>query len=123
MRHYGGSRKLRDWNLMSHSFIYADDVNLLGKNISIIKKGTEALLDASKEVGREVDPGKTVSSPNCRTKIIITTKVPNKSFEKLSKFKYIQPYLDRYLLVRRTDRQGKADRHTSQLLVPVAPEK
>jgi hypothetical protein len=30
---------------------YADDVNMLGENIDIVKKNTKALLDASKEVG------------------------------------------------------------------------
>jgi hypothetical protein len=31
--------------------IYADDVNLLGKHINIIKRNTEALLYGSKEIG------------------------------------------------------------------------
>jgi hypothetical protein len=51
--------------------VYADDVNLLGENISIIKKNAEALLDASKEIGLEVNYEKTKymfmsPSPECR---------------------------------------------------------
>jgi hypothetical protein len=39
--------------------IYANDVNLLGDNIDIIKKNTEILIDAIKEVGLEVNIEKT----------------------------------------------------------------
>jgi hypothetical protein len=35
--------------------VYADDVNLLGDNIDTIKRTTETLMDASKEVGLEVN--------------------------------------------------------------------
>jgi hypothetical protein len=37
---------------------YADDVNLLGDNINTIKK-TQTLIDASKEVGLEINIDKT----------------------------------------------------------------
>jgi hypothetical protein len=39
--------------------VYADDVNLLDDNIDTIKKNTETLIDASKEVGLEVNTEKT----------------------------------------------------------------
>jgi hypothetical protein len=38
---------------------YADDVNLLGDNIDNIKKTKETLIDASKEVGLEINVEKT----------------------------------------------------------------
>jgi hypothetical protein len=38
--------------------VYADDVNIVGESLDTIKKTTEAVLDASKEVGLEVNPEK-----------------------------------------------------------------
>jgi hypothetical protein len=35
--------------------VCADDVNLLGENINIIKKVTEVLLDTGKKVGLEIN--------------------------------------------------------------------
>jgi hypothetical protein len=50
--------------------VYADGVNLLGDNVDTIKKNTEALIDAGKEVGLDVysEKAKSVSSPECRAK-------------------------------------------------------
>jgi hypothetical protein len=44
---------------MHELLAYADDVNLLGDNIDTLKKNTETSIDASREVGIEINPEKT----------------------------------------------------------------
>jgi predicted HAD superfamily hydrolase len=45
---------------------------ILDKIINIIKKNTEILLEANREIGLEVNTEKTVLLPKCRTKLHIT---------------------------------------------------
>jgi hypothetical protein len=46
-------------NYTHHLLAYADDVTLLGDNIDIVKKNTATVIDASKEVGLEINLEKT----------------------------------------------------------------
>jgi hypothetical protein len=57
-----------------------------------MKKNTEALLDASKEVGLEVNPERTkymLMSRSRKTGQKYSIKVANRSFEDVAKFKYL----------------------------------
>jgi hypothetical protein len=72
--------------------VNADDVNLLGDSVNTIKESTETLLEASKDIGLEINAEK--------TKCMIMSRFPNsgqnqniriakESFEKVAKFKYL----------------------------------
>jgi hypothetical protein len=72
--------------------VYADDVNLLGDSVNIIKENSETLLEASRDTGLEMNAE--------RTKYMIMSRYPNsgqnqnirianESFEKVAKFKYL----------------------------------
>jgi hypothetical protein len=76
----------------THFLVYADDVTILGGSLHTIKKGTEALVVASKEVCIEVNDEK--------LKYILifrdqhagqnhNLKVGNKSFERVKHFRYL----------------------------------
>jgi hypothetical protein len=71
---------------------YADDVNLLGDNIATINKSTQTLIDASKEVGLEVNVEKTkymLVSRDQNAGQNREIKIGNRSFENVSQFKYL----------------------------------
>jgi hypothetical protein len=70
--------------------VYADDVNILGGSVHAIKKNTEALVDASKEIGLEVNAEKTkymVMSRNQNAGQNHNIKLDNKSFGRVEQFR------------------------------------
>jgi hypothetical protein len=71
---------------------YADDMNLLGDNIDSIKESIETLIDASKEVGLEINVEKSKYMLLCRQQNlgqIRETKIAIRSIENVSQFKYL----------------------------------
>jgi hypothetical protein len=72
--------------------VYADNVNLLGDSVNTIQENSEALLEASRDIGLEVSAEKTMYMimsryPNSGQNQKI--RIPNASFEKVAKFKYL----------------------------------
>jgi hypothetical protein len=67
-----------------HLLVYTDDLNKLGCNIVTTKKNTEALTDASKQLGLEVCTEKTKYTLTCRhhnARQYHNIKIANKYFQ------------------------------------------
>jgi hypothetical protein len=72
--------------------VYADDVNILGGSMRTIRKNTEALLIASKEIGLKVNAEKTkymVVSQDQNTGQNGNIQIGNELFETVEQFKYL----------------------------------
>jgi hypothetical protein len=82
---------------------YDDGVNLLRDNIDIINKNTQILIDASKEVGLEVNVEKTkyiLVSRDQNACQIREIKIGNRSLENVSQFEYLGPTVTNQNLIQ-----------------------
>ena len=71
---------------------YADDVNILGGSIHILKENAEALVATTGEIGLEVSADKTkcmVMSRDQNAGRIQSVRIDNSTFERVEEFKYL----------------------------------
>jgi hypothetical protein len=90
---------------------YADDVNLLGDNIGTIKKNTQTLIDASKEVGLDIKIEKTKCMLLSRHQNVGRNrdiKTANRSFGNVSELKYLETVTNQNLIQEEIKRRLKS---------------
>jgi hypothetical protein len=79
-------------NATHQLLVYADDVNLLGDSVNTIRENSETLLEASRDIGLEINAEKTkymIMSCRLNSGQNQNIRVVNESFEKVAKFKYL----------------------------------
>jgi hypothetical protein len=72
--------------------VYADGVNLFGDSVNTIKENSETLLDASRDIGLEINAEKTkymIVSRHPNSGQNKNIRIANESFENVAKFKYM----------------------------------
>jgi hypothetical protein len=82
--------------------VYADEVNLLGYNINTTKN-TETLIDASMEIGLEINTEKTkylLLSPNQNARHSHDIKIGNRCFENVAQGRYLRTTITNQNLIQ-----------------------
>jgi hypothetical protein len=72
--------------------VYADYVNLSGDSVNTIKENSEALLEASRDIGLQINAEKTkymIMSRYPNSGQNQNIRIANESFENVAKFKYL----------------------------------
>jgi hypothetical protein len=70
--------------------VYADDVNLLCKSINTVQENSKTLIEASRDVGLEINAEKTkctIMSHHLNSGQDWNVRIANESFENVAKFK------------------------------------